>query len=146
MYGYNPSFNNYQMRLPQQYQPQYPSMRQMFPQQAQPVQILNGRIVSGVEEARAAQIEFDGSTFYFPSPSEEKVYLKGMDINGNVFFKTYTEEKPKEEKPKEDPLLVLKERVERLEKELEVLTNGIIGTGTVTETKVRPNAEQTNVG
>lgn len=91
MYGYpyNPTLQ-YQARLQQmqQYQPQYQPMQQQYqpipipqqqyPQTQQQPNVLKCRVVSSVEEARAAQIEFDGSVFYFPSPSENKVYLKGM--------------------------------------------------------------------
>lgn len=50
---------------------------------------LKGRMVSGLEEARAAQIDFDGSVSYFPCPSEGKIYTKSIDLNGMPVFMTY---------------------------------------------------------
>lgn len=145
MYGYGYSPLQHQARM-QQMQPQVQQPMQLYPQYQQQSNMLKGRVVSSVEEARAAQIEFDGSVFYFPSPSENKVYLKGMDMSGNVFFDTYTRSQPKESPKQEDVILKLQERIERLERELEGLTNGIIESSAGIEASVRPNTQQANVG
>lgn len=50
---------------------------------------LNGRLVTGADEARAAQIELDGSMWYFPSPSENKIYVKSINMNGMPVFCEY---------------------------------------------------------
>lgn len=52
-------------------------------------QALSGRLVTGMEEARASQIPLDGSISYFPSPAENKIYAKGIDMNGLPIFMTY---------------------------------------------------------
>ena len=66
----------------QQYQQQY-----MRPQN--PMSALSGRIVTGIEEARASQIPLDGTISYFPSPAENKIYVKSIDMQGLPVFLTY---------------------------------------------------------
>lgn len=58
-------------------------------EQAYQVPTIRGRIVTGVEEARASQIPLDGSPSFFPSPSEKKVYEKSIGLNGMPIFKEY---------------------------------------------------------
>lgn len=50
---------------------------------------LRGRVVTGIEEARASQISLDGTPSFFPSPSEGKIYEKAIDLNGMPVFKVY---------------------------------------------------------
>lgn len=50
---------------------------------------LRGRIVTGIEEARASQISLDGTPSFFPSPSEGRIYEKAIDLNGMPIFKVY---------------------------------------------------------
>ncbi len=50
---------------------------------------LSGRIVTGLEEARASQIALDGTISYFPSPAENKIYAKYIDMQGLPVFLTY---------------------------------------------------------
>lgn len=93
MYGqYNPymgaapqmqqRLNYLQQQQQQMYQPQMP-MAQM-PQQA-----LKGRVVTGVDEAKAAQIDLDGTSTFFPCPAEGKIYEKSIDLNGLPAFRVY---------------------------------------------------------
>lgn len=65
-----------------------------------------------VDEARAAQIDFDGSVSYFPSPAENKIYTKTTDLNGLPVFVTYVAEKPA---PPVDPLADIKGRLAAIE-------------------------------
>lgn len=92
MYGqfqnpYNNPYSVMQNRLSnleqqyQQYKPQMPT-------------VLNGRMVTGIEEARASQIALDGTPSYFPSPAENKIYVKSLDMNGLPVFATYKLEVP----------------------------------------------------
>lgn len=84
MYGADPSLRQrYEMMQRQQMQQQYPQNYQ----QAYPT--INGRIVTGMEEARAAQIPLDGTQMYFPSPSENKVYVKCIGLDGMPVFQTF---------------------------------------------------------
>lgn len=86
-YGYNP-YNpnaNMQNRLTQMEQ----TYQQYNRPQQNPMSALCGRIVTGVEEAKASQIPLDGTVSYFPSPAENKIYAKGIDMNGLPTFLTY---------------------------------------------------------
>ncbi len=102
MYGqYNPymgaapqmqqRLNYLQQQQQQMYQPQMP-MAQM-PQQA-----LKGRVVTGVDEAKAAQIDLDGTSTFFPCPAEGKIYEKSIDLNGLPAFRVYQLVNPQEQK------------------------------------------------
>lgn len=51
--------------------------------------IIKGRIVMGVEEAKAAQIDLDGTSTFFPCPAEGKIYEKSIDLNGLPVFRVY---------------------------------------------------------
>lgn len=90
MYGqYNPYMGatpQMQQRLnylqQQQQQMYQPTMQQPMPM------ALKGRIVT--DEAKAAQIDLDGTSTFFPCPAEGKIYEKSIDLNGtkNLFSKS----------------------------------------------------------
>lgn len=69
----------------------------MYPQQqqrlnyleSQMVPTLRGRPVASLEEVRAIPIDFDGSTFYFPDVSNNRIYTKQIGLNGQAVFKMY---------------------------------------------------------
>ena len=50
---------------------------------------LRGRPVSSLDEVRAVPIDFDGSIFYFPDLSNNRIYTKQIDLNGQAVFKMY---------------------------------------------------------
>ena len=50
---------------------------------------LKGHPVSGLEEVRAAQIDFDGSIFFFPDIANKKIYTKSIDMNGMAQLNMY---------------------------------------------------------
>lgn len=100
--GYNNmSYSPTQMRLNQ--------MEQMYPQYQQPMQynqysigqqpqqnmlgnagnVLKGRPVTSLDEARAAQIDFDGSVFFFPDIANGKIYTKQINLDGTATLKEY---------------------------------------------------------
>ncbi|MBQ8809513.1 MAG: hypothetical protein IJZ69_04190 [Bacteroidales bacterium] len=116
--GMNP-VNMYQQRL-QQMQQQYPQPYSSMPQAQSG---LKGRIVTGMEEARAAQIDLDGSVFVFPSLSENKIYTKTIDLNGNPVFEVYHKSVQQETKQpvyaESGAVIALQQRVEKLEKLLQ---------------------------
>lgn len=75
------NYNNY----PQQsYQPQ-----QQYIRQAPPQQLLKGRLVSSLEEARATSIDFDGSVFYFPDLANKRIYTKQINMDGTATLCMY---------------------------------------------------------
>lgn len=86
--------NDYQQRYQQLY-PQYqqPLMYQpMQPSQPQQQsQVLKGRPVSSIEEAKAAQIEYDGSQFLFPDISTGKIYSRRLGLDGKPLFEVYAQ-------------------------------------------------------
>lgn len=50
---------------------------------------LKGRPVSSLEEARAAQIDFDGSLFIFPDLAHNRIYTKQISADGNASLNAY---------------------------------------------------------
>lgn len=79
---------------------------------------IKGRVVSNQEEVRAAQIDFDGSTYYFVCPGENKIYTKTIGLNGMPMYGTFV--------PAAEPVnefQALTERVEDLEKLLKGANN-----------------------
>lgn len=58
-------------------------------QQNLPIQYLKCRPVSSKEEARACQIELDGSLNVFTDIANGKIYTKQINNDGTATFKTY---------------------------------------------------------
>ena len=117
--GYNP-YAPYQQRLAQLEQPIYNQPVQPL-QAPQSVQMLKGRIVASIEEAKASQVDFDGSTTYFACPAEQKIYAKSIGLNGLPTFLTYKlDAEPKEEINQDfgDRLSTLEKKVKELYDEL----------------------------
>lgn len=114
MYGqYNPYVGatpQMQQRLStlQGYQQQ---MYQPMPQLGPNCHQLKGRPVTNIEEARAAQIDLDGSSTFFPCPAKGEVYEKAIDLNGLPVFRVYK----LMDNAVENPLAVLQQRVDKLE-------------------------------
>lgn len=52
-------------------------------------QFLKCRPVSSKQEARAAQIDLDGSLWVFTDVANGKIYTKQINMNGTATFKTY---------------------------------------------------------
>ena len=50
---------------------------------------LKGRPVASIEEARASIIDFDGSTFYFPDLTNQRIYTKQINMDGTVSLNVY---------------------------------------------------------
>lgn len=75
------NYNNYPQQ--QSYQPQ------QYIRQAPPQQMLKGRLVSSLEEARATSIDFDGSVFYFPDLANKRIYTKQINMDGTATLCMY---------------------------------------------------------
>lgn len=82
MYPQN-NYNYYQQQQPQQMYGGY--MQQQMPQQA----LLKGRPVSSIDEVKAANIDFDGSVFYFPDLANKKIYTKQINMDGTSSLLVY---------------------------------------------------------
>lgn len=127
MYGqYNPYMGatpQMQQRLNylQQQQQQTYQQPQMFPTQMSGT-YLKGRIVTGMDEAKAAQIDLDGTSTFFPCPAEGKIYEKSIDLNGLPVFRVYQLSNPQEQKQvvyaERSCVDNLIQRVDKLEKQL----------------------------
>ena len=81
-----------------------------------------------MEEARASQIALDGTPSYFPSPAENKIYVKSLDMNGLPIFLTYelkmqnySNQNPKSEENIQISNLVC--RIDAIENKLKEMTN-----------------------
>lgn len=122
-----PSMNRYGMQQPNGYQQPYPQAYNSFPQAPNPVPtIIKGRIVTGVEEARAAQVDLDGTVSYFPSPAENKIYVKYVGMDGIAVFNVYNLEAsatPQQGSSEHTSLDALSKRVDAIENQLK----GVIG-------------------
>lgn len=66
-----------------------------LPQQTPQVNIggLKGRLVSSIDEAKVAQIDFDGSLFIFPDLANKKIYTKQVAMDGTAVLNSYALEK-----------------------------------------------------
>lgn len=51
--------------------------------------LLKGRLVSSLEEAKAASIDFDGSIFYFPDLANRRIYTKQINMDGTATLLMY---------------------------------------------------------
>lgn len=78
--------NYYQPRQPiyQQPQPQPTPIPQMYNYNA-----IKGFPVASIEEARAANIDFDGSVFIFPDLANQRIYTKNINQDGTLSFNIY---------------------------------------------------------
>ncbi len=72
---YQPTQNYY-------YQPQQTQVRQ-------PLIGLKGRPVSGLEEVRAAAVDFDGTISFFPDLANGKIYTKQCNVDGTASLNMY---------------------------------------------------------
>lgn len=135
MYGNYPAYNpvpmdpamvEMQERLKRMQQQAY---RSMPSQPAMQYGGIKGRMVTSVDEARAAQIDFDGSMSYFPCPAESKIFAKGLDLNGNPVFEVYqlvsgnVQQQPAY--VESSAFMALQQRVEQLEAALKGANNNV---------------------
>lgn len=125
MYGqYNPYMGatpQMQQRLNylQQQQQQAYQQPQMFPTQMSGT-YLKGRVVTGMDEAKAAQIDLDGTSTFFPCPAEGKIYEKLIGLDGLPIFRVYQINNSQKQPAYAEQNIVdkLVERVDRLEKQI----------------------------
>lgn len=83
--GYLPY--SYQATLASQMHPEITPY--IMPQPVAPA-FLKGRPVSSLEEARAAQIDLDGSLFVFPDLGNKKIYTKKINLDGTATLNSYS--------------------------------------------------------
>ena len=119
---YRPPYNGYpqvQGNYPQTYQQRYPQQQmQMLVNN-----IVKGRVVTGIEEARAAQVDLDGTPSYFPSLGEGKIYVKYIGMDGLPVFQSFIVEQPKPQMPGIS-LESLAQRVQNIENAIQNMNGG----------------------
>ena len=101
MYGYGmPSYQR--MMQPQQTEqapaaaPQQPYSAPIVMQQAN---YIKGRPVVSIDEARASQIDLDGSLYVFPDLGNKKIYTKQINMDGTAAFNVFELSAPAEPAP-----------------------------------------------
>ena len=138
MYDYNPyrqAYNPYpqiQANYPQTFPQRYPQQQIQIPVN----NIVKGRVVTGIEEARAAQVDLDGTPSYFPSLCEGKIYVKYIGMDGLPVFQTFIVEQQKPQMPGIS-LESLAQRVQNIENAIQNMNGGAVN--------VQPNGNDANV-
>lgn len=84
--------NNLQNQYNQMFS-QQEMMQQQVPQQ---MQMIKGRPVSSLEEARASMIDLDGSMYVFTDVANKRIYTKQILLDGTAELKTYVLEEQKQ--------------------------------------------------
>lgn len=65
----------------------------------QPTNFLRGRPVTSMEEAKVAQIEFDGALNIFTDIANKRIYTKQINLDGTSSFNVYCKTEIEPEKP-----------------------------------------------
>ena len=86
-------------------------------------QFLKCRPVSSKDEARAYQIDLDGSLWVFTDVGNEKIYTKQVNNDGTATFKTYTF--TEDENPYTSTEYVTKEEFNRVIQTLKAATQSV---------------------
>ena len=137
MYDYNPyrpPYNGYpqvQGNYPQTYPQRYPQQPMQMPVN----NIVKGRVVTGIEEARAAQVDLDGTPSYFPSLGEGKIYVKYIGMDGLPVFQSFIVEQQKSQM-QGISLESLAQRVQNIENAIQNMNGGAVN--------VQPNGNDAN--
>ena len=78
-----------QVQMPQypRFVPQEASQRPLIPAVAQ--NYIKGRPVVSIDEAKAAQIDLDGSLYVFPDLGSKKIYTKQINLDGTATFNVF---------------------------------------------------------
>ena len=132
--SYRPPYNGYpqvQGNYPQAFTQRYPQQQMQMPVN----NIVKGRVVTGIEEARAAQVDLDGTPSYFPSLGEGKIYVKYIGMDGLPVFQSFIVEQPKPQM-QGISLESLAQRVQNIENAIQNM-NGGAG-------HVQPNGDDAN--
>lgn len=128
---------NYLQQQINPYLPQFPVQR--YPQMEN-ANYLKGRPVTSIDEARVAQIDFDGALNIFTDIANKRIYTKQINMDGTSSFNIYTLTAPEPEKPSA-PAINLDEYVTK--NELNTLLSQLTSTIAAIEQKIqkRENAE-----
>ena len=126
-------YNNLTQQAPYMYgygmQPQYQRIMQTtsqtdtaqtgIPQQSYPAPIImpqgnyiKGRPVVSIDEARASQIDLDGSLYVFPDLGNKKIYTKQINMDGTAAFNVFELAAPADCAPA--PVYVTKDELDEI--------------------------------
>lgn len=106
--------------MPQSYQRPIPQMQEnntqtpatyapsLIPQQ----NFIKGRPVVSIDEARASQIDLDGSLYVFPDLGNKKIYTKQINMDGTATFNVFELAAPVENAP--TPVYVTKDELDEI--------------------------------
>ena len=119
---YNPPYGGgqYQQRLDAMMQNQ-----QMYPQMLSQPNYLKGRPVVSIEEARAAQIDLDGSLFIFTDIGNKKIYTKQINVDGTAPLNVYSLVEEKEQAPLAENEYVTKLEFNQALSQIQAMFNSI---------------------
>lgn len=81
----SPYYYGYGVQAPQY---QRPMMAQEPPAMAMP-NYIKGRPVLSIDEARASQIDLDGSLHVFPDMGNKRIYTKQINLDGTATFNVF---------------------------------------------------------
>lgn len=114
MYGYG--LPQYQRMLQPQQTESAPVAAQQQPYTA-PITIpqtnyIKGRPVVSIDEARASQIDLDGSLYVFPDLGNKKIYTKQINMDGTAAFNVFELSAPVEAAPA--PIYVTKDELDEI--------------------------------
>ena len=126
-------YNNLTQQTPYMYgygmQPQYQRMMQT-PLSSEPAPVaapqqpysaptmmsqgnyIKGRPVVSIDEARASQIDLDGSLYVFPDLGNKKIYTKQINMDGTAAFNVFELAAPMEAAP--TPVYVTKDELDEI--------------------------------
>ena len=117
-------YNNLTQQTPYMYgygmQPQYQRMIQQQQTEAAPIapsmlpqgNYIKGRPVVSIDEARASQIDLDGSLYVFPDLGNKKIYTKQINMDGTAAFNVFELSAPVENAPA--PVYVTKDELDEI--------------------------------
>lgn len=87
-YQYGPQYQQRLSQMEQNQQAQYGMQSMAFPSMNSGY--IKGRPVVSIEEARASQIDLDGSLFVFTDVGNKKIYTKQINLDGTATLNTYS--------------------------------------------------------
>ena len=73
---------------------------------------IKGRPVASIDEARASQIDLDGSLYVFPDLNNKRIYTKQINLDGTVSFNIFEMAAPVEPAP--TPAYVTKDELDTI--------------------------------
>lgn len=111
MYGYNmPQYQK--MMAPQDNQQIAPQQPYNAPIMMPQLNYIKGRPVVSIDEARASQIDLDGSLYVFPDLGNKKIYTKQINLDGTATFNVFELSAPNEAAPM--PTYVTKDELDEI--------------------------------